>query len=150
MAICKNCGAKVESKFCPYCGTKNEELSTNNIIDTTNKQNSNTISKIGAITNNFNSMFDILKITNQMKKEGRETYTDDELKAFEGVLQSSVDLMKLGEQSDLEFKEYKKKVREARRAIASGHCPECGADIKKNDDYCPKCGADCLMEAYDI
>lgn len=149
MAICKNCGAKIESKFCPYCGTKNEELSTNDMMDTS-KQKPNTSSKIGVFANSFNSMFDILKITNQMKKEGRETYTDDELKAFEGVLQSSVDLMKYGEQSDLEFKEYKKKFREARRAIASGHCPECGADINKNDDYCPKCGADCLMEAYDI
>lgn len=149
MAICKNCGAKVESKFCPYCGTKNEELSTNDMMDTS-KQKPNTSSKIGVFANSFNSMFDILKITNQMKKEGRETYTDDELKAFEGVLQSTVDMMELNEQTDLELKEYKKKVREARRAIASGHCPECGANIKKNDDYCPKCGADCLMEAYDI
>lgn len=149
MAICKNCGAKIESKFCPYCGTKNEELSTNDMMDTS-KQKPNTSSKIGVFANSFNSMFDILKITNQMKKEGRETYTDDELKAFEGVLQSTVDMMELNEQTDLELKEYKKKVREARRAIASGHCPECGANIKKNDDYCPKCGADCLMEAYDI
>ncbi len=149
MATCKNCGAKVDSKFCPYCGTKNEEVVQNNIIDT-NTQNSNSSLNLDIYTKSLSGLFDVLKIDNQMKKEGRETLTNEELAAFENVMQNSLDIVKLNEQSNLEFKEYKKKVREARRAIASGHCPECGANIKKNDDYCPKCGADCLMEAYDI
>lgn len=149
MATCKNCGAKVDSKFCPYCGTKNEEVVQNNIIDT-NTQNSNSSLNLDIYTKSLSGLFDVLKIDNQMKKEGRETLTNEELATFENVMQNSLDLVKLNEQSNLEFKEYKKKVREARRAIASGHCPECGANIKKNDDYCPKCGADCLMEAYDI
>lgn len=149
MPTCKNCGAKVDSKFCPYCGTKNEEVVQNNIIDT-NTQNSNSSLNLDIYTKSLSGLFDVLKIDNQMKKEGRETLTNEELAAFENVMQNSLDIVKLNEQSNLEFKEYKKKVREARRAIASGHCPECGANIKKNDDYCPKCGADCLMEAYDI
>ncbi len=149
MATCKNCGAKVDSKFCPYCGTKNEEVVQNNIIDT-NTQNSNSSLNLDIYTKSLSGLFDVLKIDNQMKKEGRETLTNEELATFENVMQNSLDIVKLNEQSNLEFKEYKKKVREARRAIASGHCPECGANIKKNDDYCPKCGADCLMEAYDI
>ena len=149
MSTCKNCGAKVDSKFCPYCGTKDEEASQDNIVNTLNDvENISTNLKLHA--KNLNNMFDIVKFANQIKKENTGILNDEELSALSNILQDNLEVVKLSEQSDLEFKEYKKKIREARRAIASGHCPECGANIKKNDDYCPKCGADCLMEAYDI
>lgn len=149
MSTCKNCGAKVDSKFCPYCGTKNEEASQDNIVNTLNDvENISTNLKLHA--KNLNNMFDIVKFANQIKKENTGILNDEELSALSNILQDNLEVVKLSEQSDLEFKEYKKKIRDARRAIASGHCPECGANIKKNDDYCPKCGADCLMEAYDI
>ncbi len=149
MSTCKNCGAKVDSKFCPYCGTKNEEASQDNIVNAFNDvENISTNLKLHA--KNLNNMFDIVKFANQIKKENTGILNDEELSALSNILQDNLEVVKLSEQSDLEFKEYKKKIRDARRAIASGHCPECGANIKKNDDYCPKCGADCLMEAYDI
>lgn len=149
MSTCKNCGAKVDSKFCPYCGTKNEEASQDNIVNAFNNvENISTNLKLHA--KNLNNMFDIVKFANQIKKENTGILNDEELSALSNILQDNLEVVKLSEQSDLEFKEYKKKIRDARRAIASGHCPECGANIKKNDDYCPKCGADCLMEAYDI
>ena len=141
MSFCKNCGKEIDSSFCPYCGTKVDE----EVKQVENNFQNNLINNMFNMINQFN---ELAKAGEKMQEEGRQFMTDDEMDIVKNLYQNSANIMKQNEESDKQIKEYKLKLREARRAIASGHCPECGAKINKNDDFCPNCGADCLMEAY--
>lgn len=158
MAKCKNCGAEVTSKFCMYCGTKNDSIKEDKINldegsvslkDTSH--NSDPTSFTGMIGNLFtflNKSNELVKASEKMKGEGREYFNDDEMLLVKDMFSQTYEISKHNDETSLAIKEERQKMRNARRAIASGHCPECGANIKKSTEYCPKCGADCLIETY--
>ncbi len=158
MAKCKNCGAEVKGKFCAYCGTEinyEETKKTTKIENVaknkTNSENTNlsgfTKTAMGAF-DWLGKMNDLLKMTSNMKDENRQYFNDEEMQVLNSMNSISLNILKQNDEMGAEIKNEKQRQRNARRAIASGHCPECGNDIKKSTEHCPKCGADCLMEAY--
>ena len=139
MPYCRNCGKEINSPFCPYCGTKAEE------VETYTNQNSNTNFDMFGMLNQMN---ELIKSATVAENEGRNYLNGNEMQIIKNLTDYSTQIINQSDKMSIQFKEEQAKKREARRAIASGHCPECGAKIGKHDDFCPKCGADCLMEAY--
>lgn len=147
MAYCTNCGTKINSKFCPNCGTKNEKFDS-----TSTKQNNKTVNNSSSLNKSyselFSPLFDMVKNITKAQNENRDM-TLEEMDSIKGVLNLADELDARNKAFDEQLKEQKSKNRTARRAIANGKCPECGAKITKHTDFCPKCGANCLKESYE-
>ena len=140
MSYCTNCGKEINSPFCPYCGTKAEV----EVVSNTPNSTTNAYDMFGFI----NQMNELVKSASNMENEGRAYLNEDEMQIVKNLTDFSAEMQKQNDELSIQLKEEKEKMRQARRAIASGHCPECGAKIGKHDDFCSECGADCLMEAY--
>lgn len=150
MSKCENCGAEIVSKFCPYCGTKTnfeeeKKVEKSNSKTTVKTSSQDDVMDVFGMSSKFN---DLLRMTSTMEEEGRTFLNDDEMSILNDIKSYSLNLSARSDELSAQIKSEKQRLRNARRAIASGHCPECNAVIKKNTEYCPKCGADCLIESY--
>lgn len=140
MPFCENCGKEINTPFCPYCGTKSGIIAEN-------KQTS-----VGDSMNLFgmiSQMNELAKSAQKMENEGRAYLNENEMDLVKNLTDFAENMINQNDELSLKVKEDRQRTCAARKAIASGHCPECGARIGKSDDFCPECGADCLMEAYE-
>ncbi len=159
MPFCVECGTESNGNFCPNCGAKmvkpaesgkqkSATESAEKIISTgkSTEKKSGYARYLEEALNSSMIMNDLLKSASKMQETGQTYFDDDAMSKLQDYYQS---MIKSAEISDTEYQEHKEKMRAAKKAIASGHCPECGAKIGKYDTHCKKCGADCLIEAYD-
>lgn len=96
----------------------------------------------------YSPLFDAIKLGIKIDND-KGNITEKDFQSISNLLYHTDKVIAQNKAEQEEFAQQKAKRREARRAIANGKCPECGANIGKNTDYCPKCGAECLKEYYE-
>ena len=138
MAYCTNCGTKINSQYCPNCGTKNEKFDGTS-AQKHNQSNSSNNPLNKSYSELFSPLFDMVKTITKAKNENRDV-TLEEIDSFKEFFNLPDELEARNKALDEQIMAQKSKKRAARRAIANGKCPECGAKITKHTDFCPKCG----------
>ncbi|MBQ8749154.1 MAG: hypothetical protein IJZ29_01610 [Clostridia bacterium] len=144
MAKCKICGANVNSKFCEYCGAKNEEHIDE--VDMNSLINENAKDTLGA--DYIKCMENICNLVNY-DKIAKETgsYPSE---FYEKMPEMMANTMNMWGNLNKEMEETSEKYKKARADIAKKICPSCGAKFKKGEDFCEKCGASLLIEEYHL
>ena len=145
MPYCTNCGTKIDTQFCPNCGTKNEKFDGGS---SKKHQSIKTDNPNMTFSEMYSPLFDAIKLGIKIDND-KGNITEKDFQSISNLLYHTDKVIAQNKAEQEEFAQQKAKRREARRAIANGKCPECGANIGKNTDYCPKCGAECLKEYYE-
>ena len=146
MAYCTNCGAKIDTQFCPNCGTKNEKYSRSSSKKNQSIKSDSPLDM--TFSEMYSPLFDAIKLGIKIDNDKRNI-TEKDFQSVSNLLHHTDKIIAQNKAEQEEMAKQKEKRRQARRAIANGKCPECGAKIGKNTDYCPKCGAECLKEYYE-